>query len=334
MDRNLELYINAANSLGCSVELIPFTRNHCKISFSEKHLFLLHTSLSCNNSVSVNLVQNKVVCSKLLRDSKLPGTIGQVFLTEDLLRGDVLSREFAQYADPLYPVVLKPKSDTLSRDVYLDIKNESDLRSSLSDFLKSNRSRVLIEKFVVGDSYRVLTTSEEVVEILKYQPGEITGTGNKTIQSLIMEKKFINDYGTEIRIRKIDWSIRHHLRNTNKNLEEILPDGETITIDNIPRHTTGGYFKAIPLDSVPMETKNMCVSACNATGLNVAGIDFITTHIHEPWRENDCAINELNSAPYMTVHGRIHPEDPEFAPRKILNFIFKNTMNRTVKHHE
>ena len=324
MDRNVELYINSAKSLGYETEVLPFAPNHCKFSSENYELYLLHTSLSCNNGVSVNLVQNKYVCSKLLRNSGIPGTVGQIFSTEGLIIKNRLKPDLARYVDPLYPIVIKPKSDTLSRNVYIDIRNESDLRSSLKDFLKSNRSRVLIEKFVFGDSYRVLSTSEKIVEVLKYQPGEVTGTGNQTIKQLILGKRFQNDYGKELRIRNIDWSMKHHLEVSKRNLEDILPKGDTISIDDIPRYQTGGNFRIIPIDSIPDDTIDMCINACKTTGLFVAGIDFITPNIHESWRENDCAINELNSAPYMTVHARVHPEDPEFVPRSVLKHIFSN----------
>ena len=81
----------------------------------------------------------------------------------------------------------------------------------------------------------------------------------------------------------------------------VPPDGETVYLCSTANLSTGGTAIDVT-DIVHVDNREMAVRAAQAIGLDVAGVDFLTSDITQSYRETGGAICEVNAAPGFRMH--------------------------------
>jgi cyanophycin synthetase len=83
--------------------------------------------------------------------------------------------------------------------------------------------------------------------------------------------------------------------------ETVLHRGVTVCLRATANLSTGGTAIDVT-DSVDPDNRDMAIRAIRAIGLDVAGVDFITTDIRASYRETGGAMCEVNACPGLRMH--------------------------------
>jgi cyanophycin synthetase len=164
---------------------------------------------------------------------------------------------------------------------------------------------VIVESFITGDDHRMLVVNGELVAVSKRVPGHVMGDGVHTIEQLMEEvnrdprrgighekvlTRLVLDHQAETLLAK-----KGYTKNT------VPTDGERVFLRSTGNLSTGGTATDVT-DLVHPDNVEMAERAVKAIGLDVGGVDFLTTDITESYKDIGGAICEINAAPGYRMH--------------------------------
>ncbi len=237
-------------------------------------------------------IDNKETAKKILEKAGLPVASGHVFWFWQV-------KKAAQYGNKLgFPLVVKPRGGSVSSHVTTNIQNESELRKAISFVLKY--SPVFIVERHVGDSFVFRSTVVGVhIFSVKPIPANFVEDGPSTIAKLITHKN-----SDPKRIPELYHAIvtdNKFLKNQKYSTTSVPPKGEIVYLQRDPFVKLGGDLEEVtPL--VHPDNLKLFRKTAELFGVNFVGIDFIARDIKTSWRDQVCAILELNSIPCIEMH--------------------------------
>src|SRR5882724_3723025 len=203
-----------------------------------------------------------------------------------------------------YPVVVKPYNANHGRGISIHLTNEEQVRTAFEVAREHSRS-VIVESFITGEDHRMVVINGELVAVSKRVPGHVVGDGVHTIEQLVDEvnrdprrgighekvlTRLVFDHQAETMLAKLGYT-----------RESVPPSGERVFLRSTGNLSTGGTATDIT-DLVHPDNVEMAVRAVKAIGLDVGGVDFLTTDITESYKDIGGAICEINAAPGYRMH--------------------------------
>ena len=214
-----------------------------------------------------------------------------------------------------YPVVVKPLDSDFGRGVSVGLKDAKSVGAAF-DRARYYRQSVIVESFIAGDDHRLLIVDGQLVAAAKRTPARVIGDGSKTIEQLIEEANLNPWRG----VKGLQWLPRLEFDDeTNRMLAEAgytpetVPDrGETVHLRNASNLASGGTSIDVT-DKVHPDNRQLAILAAATIGIDVAGVDFITTDISQSYREIGGAICEINTTPGLNPHVAIEGRPRDIA---------------------
>jgi cyanophycin synthetase len=253
------------------------------------------------SAIAVEIAQDKEDTKRVLSNIGLP-----------VARGDVARslEEAIDIADEVgYPVFLKPIDANHGRGVAGSLADGNAVAAAWPE-VREYSSRVIVERAYDGRDHRVLVVNGRVVACAERVAAHVVGDGRSTIAELIDEAN--RDPRRGIGHRKIltrlplDRQTRKHLAKRGFDRQSIPAEGQRVTLRATANLSTGGT-SIDRTDDMHPDNVTACEMAAGIVGLDVAGIDVLTTDISVPFRENSAVILEVNAAPGIRMH--THPTD-------------------------
>jgi cyanophycin synthetase len=255
--------------------------------------------------------KNKRTTATLLRSAGLPGAEHVTVKTWE----DVVAA-----VDQLgYPVVVKPYDRDNGQGVYAGITDESTLRLAYDEVTKLV-SEFLVERHVEGVGHRFTIYHDQAITVTRKLPATIVGDGMNTVKYLI------DHYENEARRIKrpadgepfvviatngarhdIDSEVLGMLEQQGVELETVLTEGRAIQLRRRNNASAGGQTRAIDPTTIHPDNTAVCLRAARLVGLDIAGVDFITTDITRSWLETGALICEVNAIPQIGYNHGIEP---------------------------
>ena len=203
-----------------------------------------------------------------------------------------------------YPIVIKPLDGNHGRGITIDIQDWEHAEIGY-DRAREVSSGVIVEHFYQGRDHRILVVNGKVVAVAERVPAHAIGDGQTTIAALIDRENQDERRGTghDNMLTKIelDDSTDEMLRRQGVSLVTILPAGQTCYLRATANLSTGGI--AIDrTDEIHPETVWLAERVSKIIGLDIAGIDVITTDITKTLGEANGTIVEVNAAPGLRMH--------------------------------
>lgn len=272
---------------------------------------LSSTMTPATSAQGLVFAKNKRTTASLLRSAGLPGAEHVTVKTwqETLAAVDQLG----------YPVVIKPYDRDNGQGVYAGIVDESSLRLAYDEVTKIV-PEFLVERHAPGVGHRFTIYRDQAITVTRKLPATIVGDGTSTVKHLI------DHYETETRRIKrpadgepfvviatnvarhdIDGEVLGMLAQQGVDVDTVLPDGQAIQLRRRNNASAGGQTRAIDTATIHPDNTAVCLRAARLLGLDLAGVDFITTDITRSWLETGALICEVNAIPQIGYNHGIEP---------------------------
>ncbi len=254
------------------------------------------TVTSRTSHIAVELASDKEETNRILANLGLPVP------RQRLVQGEHDAVAAAEWIG--YPVVVKPFNANHGRGISIHLTTEAQVREAFQVAREHSRS-VIVESFITGEDHRMLVINGELVAVSKRVPGHVVGDGVHTIEELVEEvnrdprrgighekvlTRLVFDHQAETLLAK-----KGYARGT------VPAEGEHVFLRSTGNLSTGGTATDMT-DLVHPDNAEMAVRAVKAIGLDVGGVDFLTTDITESYKEVGGAICEINAAPGFRMH--------------------------------
>lgn len=276
------------------------------------------TITSKTGHIAVEISCDKEDTHNLLRDLGLPVP------TQRMIYNPRAAVRVARHIG--YPVVVKPLNANHGRGVSINLTTDEQVEGAFEFAREHGTSKaVLVESFVDGFDHRMLVVNNELVAVAKRVPGHVMGDGKSSIKQLVDQVN--EDPGRGIGHEKVltrlelDRPANVLLAAAGFDENTVLPGGEVFYLRNTANLSTGGT--AIDLtDVVHPDNREMAERAIRAVGLDVGGVDFLTTDMTKSYKEVGGAIVEVNAAPGFRMHVAPSEGKPRDVAGKVMDMLF------------
>ena len=212
-----------------------------------------------------------------------------------------------------YPVVVKPESGTNAQGVSINLGSDAAVVDAYGIVAQLGR-RAVVEEFIPGPSYRMLVVGGRLVATARCDPAHVVGDGHATIRELVERTnldprrgaKFLN----ALSFIKLDETTLALLREAGLDPETVPAAGAKVILRRTANLSTGGTALDVT-GAVHPDNLWMAETIAQATGLDIIGIDFLSSDISRPFSEVRCGINEINIRPGLRPHFEREAGEPD-----------------------
>ena len=201
------------------------------------------------------------------------------------------------------PCVVKPASLSGGAGTTAGIRSEEELRAAL---LRAGRlaNRVLVERHVPGDIYRLLFLDGELLDVIRRRPPRVTGDGRSTIEQLIEannQERIArrNEVDNPIFFPDLDCVLT--LARAGLALSSVPPAGVSVAVSTLTSHN-GPDDNVTVRDTLAPELVIEARRAAELVGLRLAGVDVAAADPTRSLREGHGAVLEVNGTPGLHYH--------------------------------
>ncbi len=268
----------------------------CQLGYGANQKRIQATVTSETSSIGVEIACDKEDTKYLLEQAEVL-----------VPRGDIIGRESSLEAACRYvgfPLVVKPVGGNHGRGITVNIKNYEDALVAFHA-AKNVSSKVIVEKYITGEDYRLLVINNVLVAAAKRTPANVVGDGKSTIKELVDEvnKDSRRGYGHENVLTKITINdLTKTIIAVKGYTEDSVPaKGETVILKDTANLSTGGTAEDVT-DIVHPSNVSMAERISKIIDLDICGIDIMTTDISKPLEETGGAVLEVNAGPGFRMH--------------------------------
>lgn len=201
-----------------------------------------------------------------------------------------------------FPLVVKPRHGSVSRHVTTDIRTRGELAAAIRHAIHYAPS-FIIEKFIEKSLvHRATIIDFNFVACAKQIPAHVIGNGADSIRKLIATKN--NDPrrdGKFLHQLQLNAAALALLEKNNYTLDSIPAKDETIYLQNEPFMRLGGDIAEVTNELHP-DNRQLFIDIAKFFGIRVIGLDFLISDISQSWKNQACAVLELNSLPCIEMH--------------------------------
>ena len=308
--------VNAALRRGIPALRITDEANLFQLGWGSRQKRLQATITGATNSIAVGIASDKQLTKTLLEQAGVPVPGGAtVTRLEEAQR---VARKLRG------PATIKPLDANQGKGVTTTCTNDEEVARAFEHARKYGR-HVIVEEFLAGRDYRVLVTGNKIAAASWRRPPCVTGDGSSTVRELVeLENRnpARGDGHTNILTRiPMDDLAAAILAKQGVDFDSVLPAGVSVDLRGNANLSTGGTAEDVT-DSLPEETREICIRAARTIGLDVAGIDVICQDIALPLREQGGGIIEVNAAPGIRMHQYPSRGTPRDAGAAIVEALF------------
>lgn len=265
--------------------------------------------------LATDLACDKDLTKQILADAGLPVPEGQVVETAE--QAVQAMREIG------VPVVIKPLGGNQGKGVTLEIHQAAEAERAFA-IASEFDDRMVVEQFIPGRQYRLCVVNGKLIAAAERIPAYVLGDGQSTIQQLVEQVNRDPQRGdghekplTKI---KIDSVALITLSRQGLTPASVPAAGRTVYIRENANLSTGGTAVDVT-DIVHPETARMAERAARLIGLDIAGVDLVSTDITRPLRESGMII-EINAAPGIRMHHYPAAGKPRDVAAAIIDYLF------------
>ncbi len=274
------------------------------------------TLTSQTSCIAVEMASDKKETKEMLETAGVPVAKGTTVYSEEELKRAVSSLG--------YPLVLKPLDGNHGKGASINITSWKGAVKGFAEAQRYSRG-VMVERFIAGADFRLLVINGKLAAAARRTPALVTGDGKSTVKQLVDRENRDPRRGighekvlTRITVDKQTNSI---LKSRNLTKQSVLAEGEVLYLKSTANISTGGTATDVT-DLVHPYNILMAERIAGLIGLDVCGIDVITSDIAIPLNEAGGAVLEVNAAPGFRMHTAPAYGLPRNVAEPVINMLF------------
>jgi len=227
-----------------------------------------------------------------------------------------------------FPLVVKPRSGSLSRHVTTNIQNLSRLKEAMSKAI-SYSPVFLLEKFIPDTFvHRATVVDFDYIFCVKQAPANVKGDGTSSIRDLIDKKNKDPRRGEEGQKGFVLYKIVENevterlLAEKGYDILSIPEKNEIVWLQKDSFLRLGGDLIELT-PQIHQDNSRLFRDIARFFDIRLVGIDFLCQDISVSWKNQRCAILELNSVPCIEMHHFPSEGDPQNAAKAVVNLFLK-----------
>jgi cyanophycin synthetase len=281
----------------------------------QRRIWTAETELT--SAIGEGIAGDKDLTKTLLKACGVPVPEGQVV--------DSPADAWEAAEDIGLPVVVKPTDGNHGRGVSLDLSTRAEVEAAWS-VADGEGSEVIVERYIRGDEHRVLVVGGQVVAAARGESLWITGDGHSTVLQLIESQ-----LNTDPRRGEAEEFPLETIKLDREPVIRLLLERQGLSGDSVPAAARqvliqrNGNVAIDCTDDVHPEVAYIAGLAARVVGLDIAGIDMVTTDISRPLAETGGAIVEVNAGPGLLMHLKPAEGSPRPVGRAIADHLFPET---------
>ena len=307
---------------------IPVRRlnNHSLVQLGlGKNLRRIQATLSdYTSAIGVEIAQDKDDTKRVLQNIGLPVPKGDVARSAD--DAVALAEEIG------FPVLCKPLDASHGRGISGKLETPEAVRAAYEVAAEFGR-RVVVEQYAIGRDHRVLVVDGKVVACAERVPAHVVGDGASTVRALIEAANRDPRRGvghTKVLTRiACDALTEDALRRRGLTLDSVPAAGDQVFLRATANLSTGGT-SVDRTDEMHPDNVTACEMAAGIVGLDIAGIDVLTSDIRVPFRENGAVIIEVNAGPGVRMHTHPSEGQPRNVGAPIIDMLYPPGSSATI----
>lgn len=310
--------VSEAERRGIPVLRLDPRRSLVQLGHGQNQKRVWATVTSQTSNISVDIAANKELTNRLLEEVGIPVPRGGVVQTaEDAVR----------MADRItYPVVIKPLDGNHGRGVCINLKDSDEVRKMYPVAEEESRAgSVVVERYITGKDYRILVVNNQIVAVAERVPAHVVGDGRHSIQELVAITNLDprRGVGHEKILTRIllDSQADETLQRQGLTIADVPAAGQVVPLKQTGNMSTGGT-SIDRTDDIHPDNFQMARQAAMVVGLDIAGIDFVTTDIAQSARQTNGAIVEVNAGPGFRMHTNPTEGHPRHVGRAVMDMLF------------
>lgn len=275
---------------------------YLRLGWGRHAVVLRGSETTRTSSIGAKLAHRKSVSSAVLRSAGLPVPAQRrVRRLEDALAA---AREIG------FPLVVKPAFGKMGKGVSVGLTEEAAIPAAF-ERAQTVSNNVLVEAMIPGEEYRLLAIGGRFVAAARRRPARVLGNGVSTVRQLIEqenarpEREAILPGQMASRLPIIlDEEALELLAEQDIDPESVPAAGEVVLLRRVSNVSRGGDA-VDETDRIHPSIRMVAERVSAILGLDICGVDFLTSDISRPWWETGGGICEVNSRPGLTVHSRV-----------------------------
>jgi cyanophycin synthetase len=228
------------------------------------------------------------------------------------------------------PVVLKPYDGNHGRGVSLNLSTEADVAAAYAlAAVEGDSSSVIVERFIVGEEHRLLVVGKRMVAAAAGESLWVTGDGKASVLELCNtqintdpRRGDTEEFPLGLVTPDTSGEIVLELKRQGMTHDSVPAEGQKVLIQ------PNGNVAIDVTDKVHPQVAAMATLAARIVGLDIAGIDLVTSDISRPLEETGGAIIEVNASPGLLAHLKPAEGEPRNVGEAIVDHLFGDATGR------
>ena len=266
--------------------------------------------------IAVELASDKEETNKIL------GSLGLPVPRQELVQSEAGAARAARRIG--YPVVTKPYNGNHGRGISIRLTTEEEVIAGFNKAKEISRS-VIVETYLEGDDHRLLVVNGELVAATRRTPGHVVGDGKHTIEQLvdIVNQDPRRGVGHEKVLTRLvlDAQADMMMSRAGVTAASVPAKDQIIYLRSTANLSTGGTATDVT-DIIHPDNRDMAERAIRAIGLDVGGVDFLSTNIAESYKSIGGGICECNAAPGFRMHVAPSEGTPRDVAGPVIDMLF------------
>jgi len=303
------LIVDEARRRGIAANVLDDGDGWFELSYGGRTITCRESLSELTSAVAMTRCDNKALTQNILARAGLSVPAQRAATGDD---------EDAAFLETQGRVVVKPARGEQGAGISVDIDSIEAMEAAIDEARRVDRE-VLLEAFHEGEDLRVIVIDGEVVAAATRRAPAITGDGHLSIRDLIEKKSRRRAAATDGESRiPVDGETERAIATEGYTLDDILPEGETLTVRKAANLHTGGTIHDVTERLHPVLAK-AATKAADALAIPVVGLDFIVPDV----AGSDYVIIEANERPGLANH------EPQPTAERFIDFLFpQSTVER------
>lgn len=280
-----------------AIKILGKYKNEFKLVYKNKRYYYENIPLTIFQDANIE-IDNKDIIKKILQKNNIPTIFGRLFTNAD---------EALDFGNTIgFPLVVKPCSGSLSQHVTCPVISEAELINAIK-IAKEYTPAFIVEKYIDGKLFRASVVGRSHVFACQKDKANIVGDGHSTIEGLINTKNTHTNRGDVGQMNStlhkipINDDLINNLKDRGLSLKSMLPKDEKIYLQN--KFVLSHGCDIINCNEIVHDkNRELFLKVANILQSDLVGIDFICPDIGKSYEEQETAILETNSLPYIDMH--------------------------------